>query len=93
VDKQAEQLRLKNEEDVLQAYLDHPISKDIELDNKESQDRFMTVLIDDPITDIQSLINHFEARGHLRGLRQAKALILQSVEEVRQRIKELNDEN
>lgn len=89
MDQQAEQLQLESEKEAIQRYLDHPISQKIEKDNLDGQTALLTTLIDLPIVDLESLIKHFEARGHLRGLRRARALVADSLEEIEDKLKDI----
>jgi hypothetical protein len=92
MDITAERQRLENEQRAIAAYLDHPISRKIFEDNEEQQQSLVTILTDIPIHDIESFFKHFEAVGHLRGLRRSKALIQDDVEDIERQLKELPNE-
>lgn len=92
MDTTAERNRLESEKRALQQYLDHPISKEILKDNEESQESLITTITNVPIDSIEGFFNHFEAVGHLRGLRQAKALLLGSLEAIEKQLKETPNE-
>ncbi len=92
MDKDAELNQLESEKAQIEGFLDHPISQKILSNNEEAQQAFLSLLIDIPVVDVASLISHFEARGHLRGLRQAKVLIDEGLDEIKDKIKELNEQ-
>lgn len=89
MDTTAERNRLESEKRALQAYLDHPITREILRDNEESQDSLINTITMVKIDSIATFFDHFEAVGHLRGLRQAKALLLESVELIDRQLKEI----
>ena len=86
MDKQAE---LDNEMRAIEAYLDHPISRKIKTDNLEQQEALVEVICNIPIHDIESFFKHFEAVGHLRGLRRANAIVQDDLDEIKEKLKEL----
>jgi hypothetical protein len=85
----AEQHALENEQKAIEQYLEHPISRKIFADNAEQQEQLVTVICDIPIHDIESFFKHFEAVGHLRGLRRGKGLVLDDLETIKNQLKEL----
>lgn len=89
MDITAERQRLENERNAIEQYLDHPISRKIFSDNKDQQERLVDTICNVPIVDLESFFKHFEAVGHLRGLRRAKALIMDDVEEIEAALKAL----
>lgn len=92
MDTTAERNRLESEKRAIEQYLDHPISREIFQDNEESQESLINVLTNVPIVDLESFFKHFEAVGHLRGLRQSKRLLQDSVETIERQLKELPNE-
>lgn len=93
MDITAEKSRLDNEKRAIQAYLDHPISRKIFEDNETEQEKLINTLCNVPIDSIEAFFNHFEAVGHLRGLRRAMSLVKDDIEEVEQQLKELPHEH
>lgn len=89
MDKDAEKLQLDNEMKQIEQYLSHPISKRWITDNQQQQNALVNIICEMPIVDIKSFFDHFQAVGHLRGLRRAKALIDENLEEIKEQIKEL----
>jgi hypothetical protein len=92
MDTTAERNRLESEKLALEQYLDHPISKEILSDNEESQQRLINTITHVPIDSIEAFFNHWEAVGHLRGLRQSKQLMLDSLEIIESQLKDLPNE-
>lgn len=81
----------KKAEDALkfvEAYLAHPITKAVFDDSTNEQEKIIQLLTNVPINNIESFFAHFEAIGHLRGLRRGKAIILDKLEEVKDQLKE-----
>jgi hypothetical protein len=89
MDITAERQRLENEQRAIELYLDHPISRKIFGDNVDQQEALINTITNVPITDLESFFKHFEAVGHLRGLRRSKALIQDDIEEIEVQLKEL----
>jgi hypothetical protein len=92
MDITAEKQRLDNEKRAIQAYLDHPISRKIFEDNKEQEEQAIEYICNIPIDSIEAFFKHFEAVGHLRGLRRAMSLIKDDVEEIETQLSELPNE-
>jgi hypothetical protein len=92
MDTTAERQRLESEKRAIQAYLDHPITQEIFQDNEETQQALINVLTNVPIHDMESFFKHFEAVGHLRGLRQSRQLAQDSAEAIERQLKELPNE-
>lgn len=72
----------------IQQYLNHPVTQHVKLDLAEQEESLMDTLLNVPVTDIESLIKHFEARGHLRGLKRSRAVVAEELEEVEEKLKE-----
>jgi len=92
MDTTADRQRLESEKRAIQQYLDHPISREILKDNEEGQEALVNTICNVPITDAESFFKHFEAVGHLRGLRRMRSLIDENVERIAQELKELPNE-
>lgn len=92
MDTTAERQKLESEKRAIEQYLEHPISREIFQDNEDTQQSLINILTNVPIIDIESFFKHFEAVGHLRGLRQSKQLIQDSVDTIERQLKELPNE-
>jgi hypothetical protein len=92
MDKQAELNQLEGERIQIEEYLNHPITRKIVADNAEQQKALVDIICDGLIVDIESFFKHFQSVGHLRGLRRAQAIITDTLEEVTDKIKELNNQ-
>ena len=90
MDKETQRTQLEAEKNELRGYLEHPFTKQIFADSAESQEALIELLCQQPIINIETFFAHFEAIGHLRGLRRAKALITGNLEDIEQQLKELN---
>lgn len=91
MDTTAERNRLESEKRAIAQYLDHPITREIFQDNEEIQESLINVLTNVPIVDIETFFKHFEAVGHLRGLRRSRQLVQDSVDTIERQLKELPD--
>ena len=89
MDITAERQRLENERKAIQQYLEHPITRDIIADNTVEQEKAIRLLTHQPIDSIEAFFNHFEAVGHLRGLRRARSIIDDSIEDIEEQLKNL----
>lgn len=89
MDRDTDKKQLQDELDQLRGYLEHPISVELLKDNKEQQEIVLKIITDRPIHDIEGVLALLEARGHLRGLRRAEAMLVGGLEEIETRIKEL----
>lgn len=86
--QEAQQLQHEKEKVQLEEYLNHPVTQQVKRELEEQQESLMTILLDVPITDVESLVNHFEARGHLRGLKRSRAITAVALEEVNEKLKD-----
>lgn len=59
----------------IEKYLAHPYTQQIAQDNATSCDTLLRVIINDDVRDVETLVAHFVAVGHLRGLRQSADLL------------------
>ena len=90
MDKNEKQAELINVQETIEAYLDHPLSKEILKDNHDRAEEVKRgILFVDPV-DVQTFIMHFVAIGEYRGLVRARTMVTDRLEEVKQEIKELN---
>lgn len=89
MDRDTEKQQLEDEKAQIQGYLDQPLTKHWLNDNKEQQETVLKIITDHPIYDIEGVLKLLEARGHLRGLRRAEAMLVGGLEEIETKIKEL----
>ncbi len=84
---------IENHIGAIDAYVAHPISTEIERDNKEREESLeKAILYIDPI-DMETMIAHFVAIGELRGLRRAKASLENRLSELKEELKETEQES
>lgn len=76
--------------DEIHAYLNHPITQRILRDNQEQENALIDLICDAQIDSIAGFFAHFQAVGHLRGLRRGRALVMDSLETVNEELKELH---
>jgi hypothetical protein len=89
MDLAAEKAQKEMERDAIRAYLSHPITVKILEDNELQTQGVVAIICDNPVFDLATFFAHFEAVGHLRGLRRAKALIMDDLDEIEEQLKEL----
>lgn len=70
-------------------YLDHPISRKWLADNANEQEKAVRLICNEPIDSIEAFFNHWQAVGHLRGLRRARSIIDDDLEEIKQQLEDL----
>jgi hypothetical protein len=92
MDITAERQRLENEKRGIEQYLNHTISRKIFGDNEEQQKSLLDTILNVPVVDFESFVKHFEAIGHLRGLRRSKALVQDDIEEIQVALEALPNE-
>lgn len=88
--KEAEDKQQKRlEEAAIVAYLDHPITKKIFADNAEEQDGLIKLILERPVINIETFLAREQALGHLRGLRRAKSIVQDDLDEIKEEIARL----
>lgn len=91
MDTATEKATLENEQAAIQQYLDHPITKNIIQDNAEQQDALIDLILNHPVTNVETFLAREQALGHLRGLRRGRSIIDDKLEEIETQLKELKD--
>ena len=91
MDKDAERQKLQDEKSFIEAWRNHAITVAIFTDLQEGQEGLINVICNQPVSDIESFFKHFEAVGHLRGLRRVKSITDLRLEEIKEELKELED--
>lgn len=89
MDKDAEKNRLNAELLQLEAYVRHPISVEIDRNHQEREQQLLQAILDMPVHSLETAIAHFSAIGCLKGLRESRAIVQQSVETIKQEIEAL----
>ena len=89
--KEAQQLQLEGKKVEIEQYLNHPVTQHVKRDLEEQEVSLMHTLLEVPITDLESLVRFFEARGHLRGLKRSRAIVGDALEEVNEQLKETKE--
>ena len=76
----------------IRAYTEHPLTKKILDDGNEQQNTLIDLLCNQPIHNFETFFAHFEAIGHLRGLRRADSILCDAVEETETELKQLEEQ-
>ena len=92
MDKEAVIQQVKDREAVVTAFLAHPFNVQIKQDNDEQQTALLSLICEHPVNNIETLVAHFEAIGHLRGLRRSAALLTESLEDIKEELEKLEKE-
>ncbi len=90
MDSDAERKKLQ---DWIDGYLAHPITVQLLQDSLDEQEKLVALLCNRTIVDAETFFAHFEAIGHLRGLRRTKSVLLDKLDEVKEQLKETQDAN
>lgn len=90
MDADAEKQKLEDAKAFVQGWLEHPITAEMLHDNEMEQNAAINLICNGEISSIGAFFSHFEAVGHLRGLRRGKALALDKLDDIEQQIKELD---
>jgi uncharacterized protein (DUF2164 family) len=92
MDKDAERKQLQDEKAFIESWKSHALTASIFTTLREEEDVLVNVLCGGrTVHDTESFFTHFEAVGHLRGLRRARALIDERLEEIKEELKDLED--
>lgn len=89
MDKDAAKKELLDKKAYIRAWQDHPITVRILHDNRAQQETLIDLLCNRSIVNIETFFGHFEAVGHLRGLRRLDAVVQDELDEIEQELKEL----
>lgn len=91
MDTDSEKTKLEDRLAFIQSYLEHPISQEALRDNQEEQDGAVNLICNVPVNSVESFFAHFQAVGYLAGLRRGRALMTDTIEEVKNEIKNLTE--
>lgn len=89
MDKEGEKKKLEDAAAVITAWQDHAITQELNREQKEREDFLLHVICEEPVSDLRSLVVHFQAVGELQGLRRRQSLVPAKLEEIKDKIKEL----
>lgn len=85
-----DQAKAESAQREIEKYLAHPFTQQINADNQASQDTLLKVIINDDVKDVETLVAHFVAVGHLRGLRQSADLLKDTLEALKEELQPPN---
>lgn len=83
-----DQAKLDNAKREIEKYINHPFTTQIEQDNREAQESLLTIILKDDVKDIETLVAHFVAVGHLRGLRDSEAKLRETLSDIETKLSE-----
>jgi len=66
----------------IEKYLNLPITRELVQDNQESQEKLLRVIVNNDVTDVETLVSHFVSIGHLRGLRDSYGSLKARLDEI-----------
>lgn len=89
METEAKKQELENQQAALETYLSHPVTREVLRDNDEQSEALITQILEIPVTDLESFLKREQAFGHLRGLRRTKARVMENLEDVKEKLKEL----
>ena len=76
--------KLESAQRELEKYIQHPYTQRITAENATAQDTLQRLIINDDVRDVETLVAHFVAIGHLRGLRQASASLNETLAAIKE---------
>ena len=89
MENEALRTQKENEKLALEQYMLHPFTKQILDDSHAEQEVLIDLLCMRPVNNIETFFAHFEAIGHLRGLRRGEAMLQETLKTIEQELKEL----
>lgn len=84
----AERAQKQNEIATIEAYLNQPISREIEAERVERENALLGIIVDRDIDDIPTFFVHMLAIGELRGLRRGRRMVTAKLQEIKDELKE-----
>jgi hypothetical protein len=89
MDKEAEKLEKQENLAFINAYLSHPITIELLKDCDDQVERGTALVLDHPVVSLETFLAREQALGHLRAMRQFKAMLQDKVAEIHAELKEL----
>lgn len=83
-----DQAKLDSAKREIEKYLKHPFTTQIEQNNRDAQDTLLKLIVNDDVTSVETLVAHFVAIGHLRGLRDSAAGLHETLSEIEEQLAE-----
>lgn len=78
--------KLESAQRELEKYLQHPYTQRITKENATAQETLLRLIVNDDVRDIETLVAHFVAIGHLRGLKQASDSLNETLEAIKEEL-------
>lgn len=90
MDKDAEKQKLEDAKAFIEAWLDHPITRELLRENQEQEAALVSTITDRPVEGLTSMAALVEAKGELRGVRRWRGLVSDKLTEIKEQLKELD---
>lgn len=91
-DAESQRSVLQNQQDYIQAYLDHPVTREMHMAIAERAEELTEVICTRDVDCIESFFSHWIAIGGLRELRRIKSMAKDSLDEIKEQLNELPKE-
>ena len=86
-EKSPEVLALERKLGALVGYRDSQITQEVFRTLDDAADDLINMILERPVTNIETFLAREQALGHLRGLRAPKAIVAGEIEEIEQKLK------
>lgn len=85
----AKKQALQQEESDVRAWLNHPITTSVLSTLDQNIESSLLLICNQPISNLETFFAHFELVGFLRATRNAKRLLVQRAEEIKEELEEI----
>lgn len=91
MDIDAERQKLESQKAFIESWLEHPLTQEVTRDNEEQQQGLIDLICNREPDSIGAFFAHFIAIGELRGLRRSKGITQDSLQSVKEELKNLQE--
>jgi len=91
MDRASEKAQVEDELKFLELWLDHKTTREVFSDLREQSEAVLRIILEQPITDLETFFSREQAMGHLRGLRHVQATIQDKVQEQKAKLKTFDE--
>lgn len=88
-DVDEKKVALENEKTATQRWLNHPLALSFFDELQSQEDVALTLICDRSLTNLETLIGHFELVGFLKAIRHSKRKLLERADEIEEELKNL----
>lgn len=89
MDRASEKDRLEKELEQIRMFLEHPLMRRIQDDNREQCNIAIQAILNTKISSIEAFFEREQCIGHLRGLGRGLAVIQEAADEIKNELKAL----